>query len=62
MAAIPNKEDLWFEVNDEDLEEAYGRKLTEEELATEERERKKLIVDQMDAVKGKGAKCVRASV
>ncbi|SAM00239.1 hypothetical protein [Absidia glauca] len=57
VAAIPNKEDLWFEVNDEDLQEAYGRKLTKEEMETEERERKKLIVDQMDAVKGKKAKC-----
>jgi hypothetical protein len=61
VAAIPNKEDLWFEVNDEDLQEAYGRKLTKEEMETEERERKKLIVDQMDAVKGKKAKCVRSS-
>jgi hypothetical protein len=60
VAAIPNKEDLWFEVNDEDLQEAYGRKLTKEEMETEERERKKLIVDQMDAVKGKKAKCVRS--
>ncbi|KAI8341671.1 ribonuclease H-like domain-containing protein [Chlamydoabsidia padenii] len=53
---IPNKDDLWFEVNEEDLEQAYGHKLTKEEEATEERERKKLIVDQMDAVKGKAAK------
>jgi hypothetical protein len=53
---IPNKEDLWFEVDEKDLEEAYGRKLTKEEEATEERERKKLILDQMDAAKGKDAK------
>ncbi|CAO3587217.1 unnamed protein product [Absidia cylindrospora] len=53
---IPKTEDLWFDVDDKDLEAAYGRKLTKEEEATEERERKKLILDQMDAAKGKDAK------
>ncbi|ORZ17340.1 ribonuclease H-like domain-containing protein [Absidia repens] len=54
--SIPKTEDLWFDVDEKDLEEAYGRKLTKEEEATEERERKKLILDQMDAAKGKDAK------
>ncbi|KAI8084661.1 ribonuclease H-like domain-containing protein [Halteromyces radiatus] len=53
---IPKKDDLWFEVDEKDLEVAYGRKLTKTEEETEERERKKLILDQMDAVKGKDAK------
>ncbi|CAO3597594.1 unnamed protein product [Absidia cylindrospora] len=53
---IPNMDDLWFDVDEKDLEAAYGRKLTKAEEATEERERKKLILDQMDAAKGKDAK------
>ncbi|KAL0092570.1 ribonuclease H-like domain-containing protein [Phycomyces blakesleeanus] len=54
VVAIPDKENLWFgdDLDEKDLQLAYG---SSRQLKLDEKERKKAVVQSMDAVQGKGA-------
>ncbi|CAO3608181.1 unnamed protein product [Cunninghamella echinulata] len=40
IVKIPKKEELWFDIDEKDLESAYGKKLSAKEEKTEEKKEK----------------------
>ncbi|CAO3625098.1 unnamed protein product [Cunninghamella blakesleeana] len=53
---IPKKEELWFDIDEKDLETAYGKKLSAKEEKIEEKKRKADLIKSMNELKGNDAK------